>query len=107
MKKMGFKEFWRYLCTLLTVVLFAAQVGVAAADTDSQEVSISGNHFVVNGSQIWFNGINTPWHLFGDFGRTDFDYQWWTDEFARYSANHINLARVWIHCSGEVSPDID
>jgi len=39
--------------------------------------------------------------------KADFNKGWWTDEFARYKANHINLARVWIHGSGEMSPDID
>jgi hypothetical protein len=39
--------------------------------------------------------------------KPDFNKGWWTDEFARYKANHINLARVWIHGSGEMSPDID
>lgn len=78
-----------------------------AAQEASQEVSIVGNKFFVNGNEIWFNGINTPWHLFDDFGRTDFDPEWWEDEFASYKDNNINLARVWIHGSGEVSPDID
>lgn len=77
------------------------------SQTVSQEVSIEGNKFIVNGNEIWFNGINTPWHLFDDFGRSDFDPDWWEDEFAAYQANNINLARVWIHGSGEVSPDID
>jgi hypothetical protein len=71
------------------------------------KVTISNNKFTVAGNEIWFNGINTPWHLFDDFGRTDFNPQWWTEEFQRYSDNHINLARVWIHGSGEISPNID
>lgn len=74
---------------------------------NAQEVTISGNHFTLDNSEIWFNGINTPWHLFDDFGRTDFNPTWWSEEFARYKDNHINLARVWIHGSGEVSPNID
>lgn len=73
----------------------------------AQEISISGNKFTLDGSEIWFNGINTPWHLFNDFGRTDFNPTWWDEEFTRYKDNHINLARVWIHGSGEVSPSID
>lgn len=80
---------------------------LSAMFVPAQEVSIDGNKFTMGGNEIWFNGINTPWHLFVDFGRSDFNYQWWEDEFARYADNNINLARVWIHCSGEVSPDID
>ncbi len=76
-------------------------------NTFSQEVRIQGNKFVQNNNEIWFNGINTPWHKFDDFGRNDFEPQWWADEFAKYKDNKINLARVWIHGSGEISPDID
>lgn len=54
---------------------------------------------------IWFNGIYTPWHHFDDFGGR-FERAWWENEFDRYGENHINLARVWIHCSGKYSPDI-
>ncbi len=107
MKEVKFMQWRKWVATLFLIAVFAFQAGPAPADTSSQQVSINGNHFEVNGGEIWFNGINTPWHLFDDFGRTDFNEQWWTDEFARYKANHINLARVWIHGSGEVSPDID
>jgi hypothetical protein len=107
MKKTGSSQWWRWVCRLLLAALILAPEGRVLADAPPQQVRISGNHFVVDGSEIWFNGINTPWHLFDDFGRTDVDPAWWTEEFARYKANHINLARVWIHGSGEVSPDID
>ena len=89
------KVFLSLFGLILTSMLFA------------QQVSIDGNRFTLGGSEIWFNGINTPWHLFGDFGRHDFVPSWWEDEFARYKQNNINLARVWIHMSGEFSPNID
>lgn len=73
----------------------------------AQEVTINENKFEVNGNQIWFNGINTPWHKFCDFGHPNFDYAWWTEEFEKYPENNINLARVWIHMSGEQSPEIN
>ncbi len=88
-------------------LLFSFLLIIGFLNIQSQEVSISGNKFTVDGREIWFNGINTPWHLFVDFGRSDFDPAWWADEFARYKDNNINLARVWIYCSGEVSPNID
>lgn len=88
--------------TLFILMILAACLGL-----QGQKVVISGNQFTVDGKTIWFNGINTPWHKFVDFGRADFEAAWWEGEFARYADNHINLARVWIHCSGEVSPDID
>jgi uncharacterized protein YjdB len=70
-------------------------------------VTIVGNKFYVGDKPIWFNGINTPWHNFNDFGRQDFDPAWWEAEFQRYVDNKINLARVWIFGSGEVNPLID
>lgn len=69
----------------------------------SQTVSITGNRFTVNGQPIWFNGINTPWHNWADFGG-NFTPSWWRDEFQRYVDNRINLARVWIHCDGSNNP---
>ena len=69
----------------------------------AQTVSITGNQFTVNGKTIWFNGINTPWHNWADFGGS-FVPSWWRSEFQRYADNKINLARVWIHCSGTNSP---
>jgi uncharacterized protein YjdB len=69
----------------------------------AQNVSISGNQFTVNGKQIWFNGINVPWGNWDDFGG-NFVQSWWTSEFQNYVDNKINLARVWIHCEGRVSP---
>jgi hypothetical protein len=68
-------------------------------------VRIEGNRFMLNGKPVWFSGINTPWHHFDDFGAR-FEQAWWEEEFEQYQTNHINLARVWIHCSGKFSPDI-
>ncbi len=72
----------------------------------SQNVSINKNIFVVEGKQIWFNGINTPWHYFNDFGG-HFNYSWWNNEFQKYADNKINLVRIWIHCSGLLSPTVN
>src|SRR5512146_2741974 len=83
---------------LLTIAMVAMFVTGKA-----QTVSISGNQFTVNGKQIWFNGINVPWHNWADFGG-NFVQSWWTSEFQRYVDNKINLARVWIHCNGMNSP---
>jgi hypothetical protein len=71
----------------------------------SKEVKIDGNKFMLNEKPIWFNGINTPWHNFNDFGG-EFNRSWWEQEFDRYVENDINLARVWIHCEGKNSPEI-
>ena len=83
---------------LIGIALIAMFFSVRA-----QNVSISGNQFTVNGKQIWFNGINVPWDNWDDFGGT-FVPSWWNTEFQNYVDNKINLARVWIHCEGRVSP---
>jgi uncharacterized protein YjdB len=84
---------------LLTVLAIIAMFIAGKAQT----VSITGNQFTVNGKQIFFNGINVPWHNWADFGG-NFVQSWWTSEFQRYVDNKINLARVWIHCNGMNSP---
>src|ERR1035437_5055661 len=70
----------------------------------AQNVSISGNKFTVNGQPIYFNGINTPWQGWDDFGNTSFAPSWWRTEFQSCVTNKVNLARVWIHCDGYYSP---
>src|ERR1035437_7410509 len=86
---------------LIGIALIAMFFSVRA-----QNVSISGNQFTVNGKQIWFNGINVPWNNWDDFGG-NFVQSWWASEFQKYVDNKINLARVWIHCEGRVSPTIN
>ncbi len=75
--------------------------------SNAQQITINDNKFYVGDNQIWLNGVNTPWDLWCDFGNPNFDYDWWDEEFASYEENHINLARVWIHCNGDISPNID
>ncbi len=87
---------------LLTIMLLCITIFSYA-----QRISIEGNKFYVDDNEIWMNGVNTPWDLWCDFGHPDFDYDWWDEEFASYEENHINLARVWIHCNGDISPNID
>jgi len=83
---------------IVMMALFAISISMRA-----QTVSINGNQFNANGKQIWFNGINTPWNNWADFGG-NFVQSWWTGEFQKYVDNKINLARVWIHCEGSNSP---
>ncbi len=75
--------------------------------TYAQQISIIDNKFYVDDNEIWLNGVNTPWDRWCDFGNPNFDYDWWDEEFSDYEENHINLARVWIHCNGDISPNID
>jgi hypothetical protein len=78
---------------------------------NAQFVSIGGNKFYVNGNEIFFNGVNTAWQRQTDYsldflGR-NFDYNWWNAELQRYVDNRINLARIWIHGSGNYSPSLN
>lgn len=84
-------------------VFLLCWLALIAVVSQAQEVAISGNKFTVGGKQIWFNGINTPWHNWADFGG-NFNPSWWESEFQKYADNKINLARIWIHCSGSNSP---
>ena len=87
--------------------LFSLLMLAMAIHCGAQHVSIADNEFQIDGEQVWFNGINTPWHNFNDFGNPSFNFDWWTSEFQKYAQNNINLARVWIHMSGEISPTIE
>ncbi|MDR0475591.1 MAG: hypothetical protein LBH43_18195 [Treponema sp.] len=62
------------------------------------KVSIKGNEFFVNGKRIWFNGVNTPWNKWNDFGG-DYDDKWWDEHFAKLHNAGINSSRVWINCN--------
>ena len=68
-------------------------------------MSVTGAQFTVNGERIYFNGVNTPWDHWNDFGGAsgwnNFDVDFWDQEFAKLAAAGINSCRVWITCNGE------
>jgi predicted secreted Zn-dependent protease len=75
----------------------------------AQTVSIINKKFVVNGNAgcpIYFNGANTPWDNWNDFGG-NYDAGFWSTHFATLKANGINASRVWISCNGDVQPNIN
>jgi len=75
----------------------------------SQTVSIINKKFVVNGNAscpIYFNGANTPWNNWNDFGG-NYNATFWSTHFATLKANGINASRVWISCNGDVQPNIN
>jgi hypothetical protein len=86
--------------TTVPAVTTTAPADVTAADTTiSAEVSIENGKFVVGGNEIWFNGVNTPWDNWNDFGG-DFDEAFWDEHFAALSRAGCNSSRVWINCNG-------
>jgi hypothetical protein len=65
-----------------------------------KRIVIENNEFNVNGKRIWFNGTNTPWHKWNDFGG-DYDNAWWDNHFRALRENGVNAVRVWINCNNE------
>lgn len=63
------------------------------------KVTIDGNKFMVNGNELWINGVNTPWDNWNDFGSSNFDPDFWDSHFAELEKAGVNASRVWINCS--------
>lgn len=74
----------------------------------SAKVTVSGDKFMVGDSEIWFNGVNTPWNNWNDFGG-NFNFGFWQEHFEKLHKSGVNACRIWISCNGDVgmkiSPD--
>ena len=74
----------------------------------SAKVTVSGDKFMVGDSEIWFNGVNTPWNTWNDFGGS-FNFGFWQEHFEKLHNSGVNACRIWISCNGDVgmkiSPD--
>jgi hypothetical protein len=84
-----------------------ASVETAAATlftvSDSARIYVQGSKFMLQGTAVYFNGANTPWNKWNEFGSTDgnnYDSTWWSNEFARMKAKGINSVRVWVSHDG-------
>ena len=66
-------------------------------------ISVEGTKFMLNGSEIYLNAVNTPWDTWNDFGG-DYNKTFWEEEMLRLSENGINSTRIWISCDGEGQP---
>ncbi len=73
----------------------------------SKRIEIKDGKFVLAGSgkEIWFNGANTPWDNWNDFGM-DYDETFWDTHFADLHAAGVNATRVWITCNGDAGVKI-
>lgn len=69
-------------------------------------VYIEGNTFYVDGKEIWFNGANTPWDNWNDFGG-NFDAAFWDQHFQELNDAGVNSTRIWINCNGLVGVKIN
>jgi len=65
-----------------------------------RRVTVSDATFMACGYPVWFNGANTPWDQWNDFGG-DYRPEFWEQHFALMSAAGMNATRVWLSCDGE------
>ncbi|MDE7193538.1 MAG: cellulase family glycosylhydrolase [Oscillospiraceae bacterium] len=73
--------------------------GAVEADP-AAKVYIEGSKFMVDGKELWINGVNTPWHHWNDFiGNMDYDF--WDQTFEKLASDGINATRIWLNCNGE------
>lgn len=69
------------------------------SDYDKLRVGIDGTKFVVDGKELWINGVNTPWQNWNDFGG-NFDPDFWDNHFAELHEAGVNATRIWVNCNG-------
>jgi hypothetical protein len=77
----------------LVLVLCAASTRAATIDYD--------------GKGYWINGVNVPWHWFGNDIGGGYDAAWFETFFSECETNGVNCVRLWIHCDGWASPEFD
>ncbi len=93
-----------YFCSILLIgiILCITYSGIA------QTVSIINKKFVVNGNAscpIYFNGANTPWEAWNDFGGS-YNSAKWTQDLVDLKNKGINATRIWFSCDGNGQPSI-
>lgn len=76
--------------------------GIVAEDN----IYIEGNKFMLNGEEIWLNGMNAPWQRWDDFGG-GYSRDYWDKVFKTMHDEGFNSCRIWINCSGTVGVQID
>lgn len=96
---------------ILSLVLTCSLAGcsdnnVGSSDTSdvpsaSARVTIDGTKFMVDGKELWINGVNTPWQKWNDFVAGTMDEAFWDEQLARLAADNINCTRIWVNCNGQ------
>ena len=67
--------------------------------TKNAKVTIDGTKFMVDGNELWINGVNTPWQVWNDFCG-NMDEASWESTFALLKQDNINCTRIWVNCNG-------
>lgn len=73
------------------------------ASSASVKVTVDGTKFMVDGKELWINGVNTPWQNWNEFGSDAFDPDAWNSHFADLHDIGVNAVRVWVNCNSMVS----
>ncbi len=77
-----------------------------ATESNAQRIKANGVKFVVDGEEIFMNGVNTPWQNWNDFGG-EYEHEFWDSEFKKIHESGGNSSRIWISCDGEKGMIID
>ena len=65
------------------------------SDGPSARVTVDGTKFMVDGKELWINGVNTPWQKWNDFGG-DMDEAFWDKTFAQLAEDTpVPYAACW------------
>ena len=93
----------------MAALLLLALTGKASA-ASAGRIYCQGTELMADGTRIYLNGANTPWHFWNEFGATGggaYSHSFWSQEFSSMKAKGINSTRIWISCDGTVQPAID
>ncbi|MBQ9947649.1 MAG: cellulase family glycosylhydrolase [Oscillospiraceae bacterium] len=77
-----------------------------AAPAAEKNIYIEDGKFMLEGEEIWLNGMNAPWQKWDDFGG-GYDPEYWGKTFAMMNEDGFNSCRIWINCSGNNGVEID
>ncbi len=102
--------FKRLITAAIATVMSFSCVSCGSKDNDTESaevektisarVSVDGTSFIVDGKELWINGVNTPWQNWNDF-TGNMDEEFWDATFAQLAEDNINCTRIWINCNGE------
>src|SRR5688500_11663019 len=99
---------------LIELVLIGLLVGgllsIVATRAPATSAAPPPNRIMFNGKPIYVNGTNVAWHNWArDIGWAfnGYDPVWFENFFTDQQANGVNVVRLWIHASGEFTPNFD
>ncbi|MFO7869065.1 MAG: cellulase family glycosylhydrolase [Bacteroidales bacterium] len=72
----------------------------------NSHIYVQGNTLMLDTSEIYLNGANTPWDNWNDFGG-EYDSSFWENEMKRLAEHGMNCTRIWISCDGSGQPFVD